>query len=209
MTQPVSRRVLLATTVSGGLLALCGCGGRASTSYQPYYGLAGRYRVSRIDIAVPRELRVSESEKSLMPDADIVWKGDPPGDRYAQIEAILRDGAERGVQALHGSTPAVLRITLRRFHALNNAARYFAPDGAGVYTIRFDAGLFLARSGTPILPMQRIDADFPARTSTGAQEEDEQGISQRSLIEEQIARTLAGWLGTGPDNRNSFFRLGG
>lgn len=34
------------------------------------------------------------------------------------------------------------------------------------------------------------------------------GITQKSMITNHVAATIAGWLGLGPDNRGSFTRQG-
>ena len=62
----------LAACVSGGT-------GGKSASAQPLK-LAAQYDVAEVKIVVPQTLRVSEAN-SYRPNADIVWRGDPPGDR--------------------------------------------------------------------------------------------------------------------------------
>jgi hypothetical protein len=39
-------------------------------------------------VSVPRSLSVSEAH-GIKPRADIVWREDPPGDRYVQVEGII------------------------------------------------------------------------------------------------------------------------
>ena len=34
------------------------------------------------------------------------------------------------------------------------------------------------------------------------------GVTQKSMITNHVAKTVAGWLGIGPDNRNQFSRQG-
>ncbi len=55
----------------------------------------GAIRVSEVNVNIPRTLKVSESNV-YYPRGDIVWRGDPIGDRYEQIEAIFQSAAYNG-----------------------------------------------------------------------------------------------------------------
>ena len=52
------------------------------------------YSIAAFDVLAPRTLEVSEANL-YYPIADIVWRGDPFGDRYEQIEAIFDAAGER------------------------------------------------------------------------------------------------------------------
>ena len=144
-----------------------------------------------------------------MPRADILWVEDLPGDRRAQVAEIFKEGVTQGAKGLHGSTPVRIEVTVNKFHALNMKARYRAPEGTGVYDIRFTARIVDARTGEVLVPAEYIAADTPAHTGKAALADEASGITQRTDNIAQIARTVAGWLGLGPDNRTLFNRLGG
>jgi len=50
--------------------------------------------IQTIRIDVPRTLEVSEKNR-FYPGGDIVWRGEPMGDRYMQVGAIFEDAATR------------------------------------------------------------------------------------------------------------------
>ena len=52
-------------------------------------GAALPVTVARVEVRVPRSLKVSEANRYL-PAGDIVWREDPPGDRHAQVQAIVQ-----------------------------------------------------------------------------------------------------------------------
>ena len=59
-------------------------------------------------------------ENVYAPEADIVWRGEPEGDRHAQVAQIFRDSARAGTRALRGGRRVTLDITLHGFHALSD-----------------------------------------------------------------------------------------
>ena len=79
--------------------------------------------VARINVLVPETLEVSEANR-FYPRGDIVWRGDPIGDRHAQVKAIFDAAFARGTQALDGETPVELNVEVLRFHSLTEKTRY-------------------------------------------------------------------------------------
>ncbi len=63
-----------------------------------YETVAVQYNIVGHTIDVPRTLLVSEADV-YVPLGDIVWHGDPPGDRYAQVAKLF----DAGFVAGHGS----------------------------------------------------------------------------------------------------------
>jgi hypothetical protein len=59
-----------------------------------------------------------------------------------------------------------------------------------------------------ILPTTVIRAETPAFSGARMKELRRKGQSQKSIITNHVARTIAGWLGLGPDNRGEFSRQG-
>ncbi len=200
-----TRRSFLALT---GVLALAACAGW-QTAYAPIPDAARDFRLAGVSVSVPDTLSVSEDESVYVPQADILWIEDKPGDRRAQVASIFRDGIRAGARGLHGKTPVRIEATVVKFHALNRKARYSAPEGTGVYDIAFNVQIVDARTGTVLVPPQLIRADAPALTGPAAVRAEQEGSTQRKENVAQIAATVAGWLGLGPDNRTNFERMGG
>ena len=76
-----------------------------------------KYKIASYKINVPRSLRVSEANR-YYPGGDIVWRGDPIGDRHKQVAAIFQNSIENAMPLTTEGIPAVVDVELRRFHAL-------------------------------------------------------------------------------------------
>ena len=60
--------------------------------------IARDYRLAGVNFSALADLTISE-ENSIYPQADIVWHGDAPGDRIAQIAAMFQEAAARNIVA--------------------------------------------------------------------------------------------------------------
>lgn len=189
------------------LLSACVGGARFKTEYDRLSPEVTRtWRLQDVRVTVPRSLVVSEA-KTLLPDADIVWREDPLGDRYAQVARIMDDAVTQGAQGLRGSRPVFIDVTVTRFHALTFEAEQRGQSW-GVHNIKFDARVVDARTGLVLLPSTPIRAELPALSGQQMRDARQKGITQKSMITAHVAKTVAGWLGTGPDNRSEFSRQG-
>lgn len=205
---PLPRRTALCLGL-GALLLAAGCVGGAFRTYYaaPIAGEISRsWRVTDVRVSVPQSLSVSEA-KSLLPDADIVWREDPPGDRRAQVASIMRNAALRGASGLRGARPVVIELTMTRFHALTFEAETRLSN-AGVHNIDFIATVVDAATGAVLAGPEPIEASLPALSGAEMRAARARGESQKSQISANVARTIAGWLGTGPDPRKDFSRSG-
>ncbi|MHA6262363.1 DUF6778 family protein [Arenibacterium sp. CAU 1754] len=162
-------------------------------------------RVSSVRVSVPDTLTVS-NQNSFTPDADIVWHGDPPGDRRAQVRAIVDTAAKRAVAPLRGGRNAVLNIVVTEFHGVTPKTRARAPGA--VHNISFIAQLVDARTGTELTPATPMRADLSALVGSSAIAAAEQGITQKSRVTQHLEAVLKGWLGIGPDIRGTFRNYG-
>lgn len=137
-------------------------------------------------IIVPRSLQVSEAN-SYYPAGDIVWRGDAHGDRHAQIEAILSDSMTIARTGHAGSAPAVVEITLKRFHSLTEKTRYSV---GGVHSIRFDLTLRDPATGAALAPPREIRADLREYGGDRAIEAERQGLTQKLRVTLHLANVL-------------------
>ncbi|MBJ2153802.1 DUF6778 family protein [Paracoccus sp. IB05] len=201
-------KTLLGLGLALALTACGGGGGGFETNYsQVDQSVARNWRVSKIDVVVPDTLTVSE-KNSYMPNADIVWHGDPTGDRHAQVAAIFRDAIAKGTTGLRGKQPVTLRVVVTQFHALTPKARGMGGN-VGVHDIRFDARIHDGRTGAPLTGSFPIKADIAALVGQDAADADARGFTQKVEITEHLEAVFRNWLGGyGEDPRNSFSRLG-
>ena len=206
MFNSTAKVLVLALTLG---VAACGGGsGEWRTSYDQLDPAAtAGWRLADVQVSVPPTLTVSEAN-TYMPEADIVWRGDPAGDRRAQVASILRDGIGKGAAGLNGGRPVRLSATVTQFHALTPMAR--AMEGnVGVHDIRFTIAVTDARTGEALVPAQAIEADKAALVGNAAADADARGYTQRVEIVEHLSTVIRHWLGRGgADPRGSFSRLG-
>ena len=202
----LSRRAAL-LGVTALLLSACVGGGTFETAYDPLPADVTRtWRLADVRVDVPRSLSVSEA-RSLLPRADIVWREDPPGDRYSEVASIMDEAVTRGASGLRGARPVAIDVTVLRFHALTFEAEQRGQYW-GVHNIRFTAQVSDARTGEVLVPSSKIRAELPALSGDQMRAARQLGLTQKSMIIDHVSRTVAGWLGTGPDNRGSFTRQG-
>lgn len=192
----------------GLTLGLAGC---ASSTWETAYdqldtAQTANWRVASVEVAAPETLTTSE-ENSYTPDFDIVWHGEPAGDRRAQAAAIVKEGIEKGAAGLHGKNRVRIVATLGQFHAITPVVRENLQN-SGVHNIQYTVQVFDARSGAPLTEPQNIKAEFPALVGRAGDEADAKGLTQRVQIVNQIAAVTQNWLGRGPDPRGTFQRRG-
>ena len=175
--EPASRAATEAHALSGGAAAV-----------------ATQWNVRSVEVLVPHSLRVSEANM-YFPLADIVWRGDARGDRYAQVDAIVTEAATRATKGMTQGTPVTVEITMKRFHALTEKARY---SFGGKYGVKFDLTLRDAQSGA-VLAQRPVSAGHPASGGQKAMDEEERGLTEKvvitdfmaGLIRAEIAATVA------------------
>ncbi len=148
---------------------------------------APSFDIRDIRVSVPRSLKVSEANRYL-PGGDIVWREDPLGDRYAQVQAIFEAGLGEGVRAMQpGHVPAVLDVEVTRFHALTEKARYTT---GGVHAVQFKMVLRHPETGAAYGEPQLVKADFKALGGQAAISAESRGITQKYRITKQLAKVI-------------------
>lgn len=195
----IAKACVLVATLAG--LAGCGVGdlvGRASEGGSTLTGIvsgrlgtsgemvAAHYAVDRFEISVPRGLTVSEANV-FVPRSDIVWHGDPLGDRREQVRDILTDAAGVAGQSLGAGQHVVVQVELVRFHALTPKARYTV---GGNYATRFVLTVRDSASGEIVDGPRLVVADLKASGGQRALEEEAQGLTQRVVITAHLADVL-------------------
>lgn len=143
-------------------------------------------RVSSVTVGVPRSLTVSEAN-SYLPKGDIVWREDPFGDRYAQVQAIVQRAMEAGSAGLEGPIDAHLHVEVQRFHALTQKARYTT---GGIHAITFKMRLTDPVTGALLRPEKLVEADLKAFGGARALEAMSRGQTQKVRITGHLANVV-------------------
>ena len=144
------------------------------------------YRLASFDVLAPRTLVVSEANL-YYPIADIVWRGDPFGDRYEQVEAIFEEAGERLSADLDGERPVRVTVQVTRFHSVTEKARVLV---GGVHSMRFFLTVYDVGSDTPIEGPRFVIADLPALGGEAALRSEQQGQTMKVRVLEQLRLVL-------------------
>ncbi|EEB85372.1 DUF6778 family protein [Roseobacter sp. GAI101] len=143
-------------------------------------------RISEINVVVPDSLKVSEANR-YYPSGDIVWRGDPIGNRHAQIKAIFEAALQQSAQNADGEIPVLLDVEVLRFHALTEKARYSV---GGVHSITFRLTVRDPRTGLPMAQPQVVKADLDGFGGQQAIEADRRGETQKVRITAHLAEVF-------------------
>ncbi|WP_299041412.1 DUF6778 family protein [uncultured Tateyamaria sp.] len=155
-------------------------------------------RVENVTVRVPRSLSVSEANRYL-PKGDIVWRGDPIGDRHAQVAAIFDTAIRRGIEPLDGTVPVSLDIKVLRFHALTEKARYTV---GGVHNIGFELSILHPETGALLTEPRIVRADLDAFGGTQALQAEARGLTQKVRITSHLAEVIRQELTTADGYKN-------
>lgn len=196
---------MAAVVIASGLLSSCSSVWSVSYDAPVETSVSAHWRAGEVEVEVPDDLTVSDIN-SLVPDADIVWHGDPPGDRKAQVAEIVRAGVARGAAGLNGEREVDFHIVLSRFHGVTPAAVAWAT--AAVHSIDFTIQAVDAGTGDALTDPVAVSADLEANVGALAIIAEMQGETDKDRIVERISEVTAGWLGIGPDPRGEFGSAG-
>jgi hypothetical protein len=147
---------------------------------------AATYAIADFEISVPRSLRGSEANR-YYPSADIVWHGEPLGDRHAQVAALFQQGLEKAQPLTAEGVPALLDIEVNRFHGITHRARYTT---GGVHSITFTLTLRDPETGAPLAEPRRIRADLKAFGGARAIAAENNGITQKVRIVDHLGKVF-------------------
>ncbi len=186
---------LLALTISG--CAVVDTPTRAASLQTP--GLATTapqteirdYRIEDINVRFPEGLRISEAN-SFYPLADIVWRGDPYGDRLEQIQAIFVEAFEQGTAEADGAQRVDVDILVKRFHSLTERTRYSV---GGTHSIKFEMTVRDAATGEVLEGPRMIDGDLVGLGGQAAIAAEREGRGQKWRIIQHLSMLAERQLG--------------
>lgn len=148
--------------------------------------LQAQYDVQAINVSVPQSLRSSEAN-SFHPNAEIVWRGDVPGDRHAQVKAIFEAAMARGTATMQTGPKVVVDIEVIRFHCLTEKTRFTV---GGVHNMHFALTVRDAATGAILQGPRVVNADMKASGGARAIAEDSVGRTQKVVVTERLAQVI-------------------
>ncbi|WP_298917958.1 DUF6778 family protein [uncultured Roseobacter sp.] len=149
------------------------------------------YDVTDVVVNVPENLIVSEAN-SYYPSGDIVWRGDPAGNRHEQVRAIFETAMARGTAGMTEGTPVILDIEVKRFHALTEKTRYTI---GGIHAITFKMSVRSAETGLMLSEPRVIKANLKGFGGERAIAAERQGQTQKVRITDHLAGVIFTELG--------------
>lgn len=181
---------LIVGLMAGLGLTACGAVDTASRNAMPQEMAVARQapsvRIESFNVVVPRALRVSEANR-YYPGGDIVWRGDPMGDRHAQVKAIFDTSLGRSVPLVQGEQPVRVDIEVKRFHALTEKTRYTV---GGIHAITFDMTLRDPQTGAALGPTRTIRADLVGYGGARAMAAEARGVTQKYRITNHLVGVI-------------------
>ncbi len=179
-----------------GTFALSGCSTINEMSYRDSVDLTNctpldqigqtNYDVQGFIVRVPRSMRVSEAN-SIHPDATIVWRGEPLGDRHAQVHTIVSDAARDAFDSSNGGTPAVVDMNVTFFHAMSDRTR--ATTG-GWHTVNFDLALRDPDTNELLRPVEKVVTQITGFGGEVAERAVVRGETQKYRIKRHLTQVL-------------------
>ena len=137
-----------------------------------------QYNVVGYRVSVPKSLLVSEADVYL-PIADIVWHGDPDGDRYQQIQTIFETALAQSTRDMTDGRAVTVSIEIKKFHALTPKTR--ATVG-GNFAMHFYLTVLDAETHEVLDGPRMVVADTKASGGVRALREEQKGITQKTVI---------------------------
>lgn len=146
----------------------------------------GSLRVAQVNVNVPRTLKVSE-KNVYYPKGDIVWRGDPIGDRYLQIEEIFKSAAYNGTKDMIGERAVNVDLQLVRFHSVSERTR---ASVGGVHNMHFFMTVTDAATGALVRAPREVVADLPAYGGSAAIKAENNGQTQKVRVTGYLAQVI-------------------
>lgn len=148
--------------------------------------LKSQFTVAAINVIVPRSLTSSEAN-TFHPNSDIVWRGEAPGDRHAQVAAIFNRAMAAGTATMVAGRAVVIDIEVTRFHCLTEKTRFTV---GGVHSMKFLLTVRDAATGEIVQPQRVVVADVKAAGGSRALAEDSAGRTQMVVVQEHLASVI-------------------
>jgi len=151
------------------------------------------YDLRDISFAAPSDILISEGN-GFYPNADVVWRGDPLGDRIAQVASLFDTALRRNDARLNGDTPVDVEIELVRFHGVTERTRFSI---GGNYDMHFFMTVRHAETGEVLEEKRYLELDLAAPGGAGALLLERQGQTEKVRVTDFLTYTFGEEL-TGP-----------
>ena len=169
-------------------VVLSSCSGGSEPMLQPFASgqVTSNLNIIRHDVIVPRSLTTTEANR-LYPQVELIWREDPPGDRYVQVQRLLSAALDEGLAVFDTGRQAVLIMEVQEFHALTARAR---DSIGGTHAMTFRIQLRDAKNADVIYGPVVVKADLEAYGGAEAIAAENAGITQKYRISKHVAAII-------------------
>ena len=148
--------------------------------------VARDYHIHGLNFIASTDLNVSEGN-GYYPMTDVVWRGDPVGDRLEQIGAIFHEATSRNEARLDGVKGVQIDIELVRFHGVTERTRF---SFGGIYNIVFDLTLRDDKTGEVIEQTRRVQANLAAPGGIAALMLEQRGQTEKVRVTDFLTQVI-------------------
>lgn len=161
--------------------------------------LTYNWRVVDVQASVPRTLTTTTAN-GQMPDVDLIWREDGPGDVYGQIEVIMEEAMAQAALRFHapikGTRNVIIKTEQVQFHSLTERAR---SNIGGIHNVDFILTVIDAATGEVLAGPASIEADVTAFGGAQAEAAVALGQTMRVRIIQRVSDVIATYLGIAGD----------
>ncbi len=161
--------------------------------------LTFNWEVVSVEANVSRDLTTT-TVNGQMPDVDIIWREDGPGDVYLQVQAIMEETMAQAVSQMQnsvkGNRKVILITDLVQFHSLTERAR---SNIGGIHNIDFNLTVVDAATREILAGPAYIEADVTAFGGAAATAAVARGETMRVRIIQRVSDVIATYLGIAGD----------
>ena len=144
------------------------------------------YSVTQMNFGAPTDLNISEGN-GYYPFADVVWRGDPIGDRVEQIAAMFQTALDRNADDISGTIPVTVDLQLVRFHGVTERTRFSV---GGVYNIKFMMTVRHAETGAVIEEPRLVVANLSAPGGAAAIMAEQRGQTEKVRVTDFLTQVM-------------------
>lgn len=164
---------------------------RATTEQNPVIASelalqSSSWNVLDVRVDVPETLSTTEANM-YYPTANLIWRGEPLGDRHAQVAALMDDAITQGLAHLSGPQDVYFDISLRRFHSLTEKSRAFT---GGVHDMIFVLTVVDANTDVPLFGPAVVETSLKAFGGRRALKAEQEGFTQKVRIQNHLVNLM-------------------
>jgi len=161
--------------------------------------LTYNWQVVGVEANVSRNLTTT-TINGQMPNVDIIWREDGPGDVYLQVQAIMEEAMAQAItqmrNSIKGNRKVILVTDLLQFHSLTERAR---SNIGGIHNVDFNLTVVDAVTREVLAGPAYIEADVTAFGGAAAMSAVARGETMRVRIIQRVSDVIATYLGIAGD----------